>query len=123
MVKYIARKPLLTNKNLAIMKPKIPDNHPDLFKSQLSQIINMSHPLIKLSNKINWNRLEGNINELYTDGPGQPPLPTRLLAGLHYLKYAFNESDESVVERWVENPYWQYFCGYEFLQHKLPLDL
>jgi len=43
------------------------------------------------------------------------------LAGLHYLKYTFNESDESVVARWVENPYWQYFCGYEYLQHELPL--
>ncbi len=41
--------------------------------------------------------------------------------GLHYLKYAFDESDESVVARWLENPYWQYFCGYEFLQHELPL--
>ncbi len=37
------------------------------------------------------------------------------------MKYTFDESDESVVERWVENPYWQYFCGYEQLQHDLPL--
>ncbi|MEY8211730.1 MAG: transposase [Gammaproteobacteria bacterium] len=50
-----------------------------------------------------------------------PPLPTRLLAGLHYLKYTFNESDESVVDRWIENPYWQYFCGFEQLQHTCPL--
>ncbi len=55
---------------------------------------------------------------VYGDGCGHPALPTRLLAGLHYLKYIFNES---VVERWVENPYWQYFCDYEQLQHKLPL--
>ena len=56
-----------------------------------------------------------------TEKGGQPPLPTRLLIGLHYLKYAFQESDESVVARWIENPYWQYFCGYEFLQHDFPL--
>ncbi len=103
------------------MKPKKTDNHPDLFRSQLSQIINMKHALVKLANQINWDRLEQQIDEIYCEGPGQPPLPTRLLAGLHYLKYTFNESDESVVERWVENPYWQYFCGFEFLQHKLPL--
>ncbi len=103
------------------MKPKKPDNHPDLFRSQLSQILNLSHPLCRLADQINWPRLEEKIEVVYGDGCGHPALPTRLLAGLHYLKYTFNESDESVVERWVENPYWQYFCGYEQLQHKLPL--
>jgi hypothetical protein len=43
-----------------------------------------------------------------------------LLVGLHYLKHAYNESDESVVEKRVEPPYWQYFYGYEYFQHKLP---
>jgi len=43
------------------------------------------------------------------------------MVGLHYLKHGFNESDESVVERWVENPYWQYFCGFEFMQHDFPI--
>ena len=103
------------------MTPKQPDNHPDLFRSQLSTIINPNHALVKLAKTINWERLEASIDLVYKQGPGQPPLPTRLLVGLHYLKYTFNESDESVVERWVENPYWQYFCGYEFLQHELPL--
>ena len=42
--------------------------------------------------------------------------------GLHYLKHAFDLSDEEVVLRWVENPYWQYFCGEEYFQHKLPVD-
>ena len=48
--------------------------------------------------------------------------PTRVMVGLHYLKHTFNESDESVVERFVENPYWQYFCGFEFFQHEFPID-
>ena len=103
------------------MKPQKPDNSADLFRSQLSQMLNMSHALIRLSERMNWDKLEAEIDVIYSDGAGQPPLPTRLLAGIHYLKYTFNESDESVVERWVENPYWQYFCGYEYLQHELPL--
>ena len=103
------------------MKPKKPDNSPDLFRSQLSQMLNMRHPLVRLSEQINWEKLESSIDVIYSDGAGQPPLPTRLLAGLHYLKYTFDESDESVVERWIENPYWQYFCGFEYLQHELPL--
>ena len=103
------------------MMPKKPDNVPDLFRAQLSQILNLRHPLVRLSEKMDWPRLETQIDVQYRPGPGQPPLPTRLLVGLHYLKYAFDESDESVVARWLENPYWQYFCGYEFLQHERPL--
>ena len=103
------------------MKPQKPDNSADLFRSQLSQMLNMSHPLVRLSERMNWAKLEADIDVIYSNGAGQPPLPTRLLVGLHYLKYTFNESDESVVERWVENPYWQYFCGFEYLQHELPL--
>jgi IS5 family transposase len=51
-----------------------------------------------------------------------PPLPTRLMAGLAILKYTFNLSDDAVCERWVESPYFQYFCGEEFFCHELPLD-
>ncbi|MEO0375082.1 MAG: transposase [Cyanobacteria bacterium P01_A01_bin.17] len=51
---------------------------------------------------------------------GRPALPTRLLVGLHYLKALYDESDESVVAKWVENPYWQYFCGEKRFQHELP---
>lgn len=43
------------------------------------------------------------------------------MVGLHYLKHTFNESDESVVARWVENPYWQAFCGYTHMQHECPI--
>ena len=53
---------------------------------------------------------------------GRPGIPIRLMVGLHYLKHTFNESDESVVARWVENPYWQYFCGEEYFRHTLPID-
>lgn len=103
------------------MKPQKPYNSADLLRSQLSQMLNISPALIRLSERMNWDKLEAEIDVTYSDDAGQPPLPTRLLVGLHYLKYTFNESDESVVERWVENPYWQYFRGYEYLQHELPL--
>ncbi len=53
---------------------------------------------------------------------GQPALATRLVVGLHYLKYLYNVSDEVVVASWVENPYWQYFCGEEYFVHELPCD-
>jgi len=56
------------NKTLQTMKPKTTDNHPDLFRSQLSQIINLSHPLCRLADKINWDRLEGEIDQVYGNG-------------------------------------------------------
>jgi IS5 family transposase len=55
-------------------------------------------------------------------GPGQPGLPTRLVAGLFILKHMHNLSDEALCARWVENPYFQYFCGEESFCHKLPFD-
>ena len=55
----------------------------------------------------------------YTEG-GHPGIPIRVMAGLHYLKYLENESDESIIEKFCENPYWQYFCGFEIFQHKFP---
>lgn len=94
----------------------------DLFRSRLDQIIDMDHPLAKLSRMIDWSFLEGRFGEAYTDGPGQPPLPTRLMAGLAILKHAYDLSDEGLCERWVENPYYQYFCGEEFFQHCLVFD-
>ena len=53
---------------------------------------------------------------------GRPRLPVRLMVSLLYLKHAFNESDESLVERWSENVYWQFFSGMTFYEPKLPCD-
>jgi IS5 family transposase len=94
----------------------------DLFRSRLDQIIDLRHPLVKLARETDWAFLEKTFGEVYKDGPGQPPLPTRLMAGLIILKYTHNLSDEVLCERWVENPYYQFFCGEEFFQHELVLD-
>src|SRR5471032_922637 len=94
----------------------------DLFRSRLDQIIDTKHALVKLARTIDWRFLEQKFDAVYKDGPGQPPLPTRLMAGLAILKHTYNLSDEVVCEQWIENPYYQYFCGEEFFQHRLPLD-
>src|SRR3954447_7295916 len=94
----------------------------DLFRSRLHPVINMEHALAKLARTIDWSFLEEKFGAVYTDGPGQPPLPTRLMAGLAILKHTYDLSDEVLCERWVENPYYQYFCGEEFFQHRLVFD-
>src|ERR1700736_424441 len=94
----------------------------DLFRSRLDQVINMDHALVKLARTIDWRFLEEKFGAVYADGSGRPPLPTRLMAGLAILKHTYNLSDEMVCELWIENPYYQYFCGEKFFQHRLPLD-
>ena len=94
----------------------------DLFRSRLDQILNRSHPLYRLADTIDWSVFDKDFGKLYVENVGRPGLSIRLLVGLHYLKHAFNESDESVVDRLLENPYWQYFCGFEYFQHQLSLD-
>jgi hypothetical protein len=76
----------------------------------------MNHALVKLARTIDWRFLEEKFGAVYTDTLGPPPLPTRLMAGLAILKYTYDLSDEALCERWVENPYFQYFCGEEFFQ-------
>jgi len=94
----------------------------DLLRSRLDSIIDMDHALVKLARTVDWGFLEERFGAVYSDKPGQPPLPTRLMAGLAILKYTHDLSDEVLCERWVENPYYQFFCGEEFFQHRLVFD-
>ena len=94
----------------------------DLFRSRLDQIIDLNHALVKLAHAIDWRFLEQRFGSVYTDGPGSPPLPTRLMAGLAILKHMYDLSDEALCDRWIENPYFQFFCGEEFFQHRLMFD-
>lgn len=94
----------------------------DLFRSRLDQIINMRHELVKLARATSWAAIEEKCGAVYSDGPGMPPLPTRLMAGLAILKHTFDLSGEELCARWIENPYFQFLCGEEFFQHELTFD-
>ena len=104
------------------MKPKKQERSgcDDLFRMRLEQILDQRHALYRLAGKIGWGTVEERFGALYSE-EGRPGIPIRLMVGLHYLKHAFNESDETVVERWVENPYWQHFCGEEYFRHEMPI--
>ena len=86
---------------------------------RLETLLDMKHALVKLTKQINWSAYETAFGKHYAED-GRPGVPIRVMVGLHYLKYVFDESDESVVARWIENPYWQYVCGCETFQHELP---
>ena len=86
-------------------------SHPSMF-STLADMLNARHPLYQLANKINWQLFEDSFSKLYSK-KGRPGKPIRLMCGLLILKHIRNISDESVVEQWGENAYYQYFCGME----------
>ena len=84
-------------------------------------MLDSRHALCRLAALIDWEGFDAGFGRLYRER-GRPGKPTRLMVGLSYLKHAFDLSDEEVVARWVENPYWQWFCGFEYFQHAAPID-
>lgn len=94
----------------------------DMYKILIRQYIKENHELVLLSGKLNWDKLEKELGIYYCSDNGRPCIPIRKIAGIVMLKRIYNESDEGVLERWVENPYWQYFCGEVYFQHEPPFD-
>ncbi|MCG1041209.1 transposase, partial [Mycetohabitans sp. B8] len=113
---------------------------PDFFRSRLDAMIDLRHPLAVLATRMPWSTIEATlvplferrtheglsstVPDLFGMAPklagagvsvaGRPRLPIRLMVGLLYLKHAYNESDESVCERWAQDVYFQFFCGEQY---------
>ena len=120
----------------------------DFFRNRLDQMIDLRHPLAVLANRMPWQEIEASLAQRWArqikagqkiedldlfglvsgvvggrvSNTGRPRLPTRLMVALLYLKHAFNESDEDVIQRWGETPTWQYFSGNEYFEHRWPCD-
>lgn len=120
----------------------------DFFRARLDGMVDPRHPLAVLARRLPWSQIEASLAPLFARkarigksredadmfGPtlivaagcasraGRPRLPIRLMVALLYLKHAFNESDESLVERWSENVVWQLFSGLEYYQSTPPCD-
>ncbi|MDX2054459.1 MAG: IS5 family transposase [Polyangiaceae bacterium] len=92
-----------------------------MFRVRLEVLVDPKHPLVELGKRVDWAWFEGQYDGLFTEN-GRPALSVRLVVGLTILKHMENLSDEQVVLRWVENPYWQHFCGREFFEHRLPCN-
>ena len=106
------------------MTPEKPQKSPspDLFRNRLENLLNHRHELYRLAGLIDWSMFDAEFGRLYCPDNGCPAKATRLMVGLQYLKHVYGVSDEAVVRRWVENPYWQYFCGATYFEHQLPID-
>jgi IS5 family transposase len=105
------------------MGPKLADTaDQDLFRAELVNLIDQRHELVRLAALIDWDAFSQQWSPQFVSTTGRPALPTRLMAALLYLKHVYALSDEDVVERWVENPYWQHFSGERYFRHELPCD-
>jgi IS5 family transposase len=93
----------------------------EMFKTVLTSFIHPEHELCLLAKKIDWKSLENEFAPLYGK-VGRPSIPIRTIVGLLLLKQMYDLGDETVVERYLENPYWQHFCGEVYFQYKLPFD-
>jgi IS5 family transposase len=101
-------------------KPARKDQGNFLYEDLIDQL-NPKHPLLQLGKRIPWERFEQEFSGLYSEH-GRPAKPTRLMVGLMILKQLENLSDERVIDAWVQNPYYQAFCGETHFQWKFPCD-
>lgn len=104
------------------MKGKTPDQgQRNIFRPILKDIINPNHELVILSDQIDWKTFEDQFKGFYSH-TGQPGMPVRMMVGLLLLKRIYNLGDETVMDQWIQNPYYQYFCGESEFQWKYPCD-
>lgn len=101
-----------------MLKSSKPDSQKSLFFS-LEDSLNQKHPLYILAHRVDWQIFEDEFFELYCHDNGCQAKPIRLMVGLLILKHVRDLSDESIVEQWAENNYYQYFCGeQEFIPYE-----
>lgn len=104
------------------MRPKKQKIQPqeELFQVRLESICDPANTLVKLSKHIDWDSLDEQFATLFST-EGRPANATRMMVGLTLLQSLYGLSEDDVVNRWAENPYWQYLCGETFFQHRAPI--
>ena len=93
----------------------------NLFHSPLSEMLDMNDSLIALTDAIDWNIFDDAFEKYYAID-GRPAKPIRLMVGILLLKQLKNLSDDEIVLQWKQNPYFQYFCGFNEFQIIQPCD-
>lgn len=106
------------------MAPKPTDDRSDhnLFRTGPGNLIDRRQELGKLAALIDWQAFTEQWSLHFESTTGRLALPTLLMAVLLFLKHVYALSDEGVVERWCENPYWQHFSGERYFRHEPPCD-
>jgi IS5 family transposase len=97
------------------------DKNPQLNINEVPMVhfIDPGHELCRLARKINWDNIENDFSRYYST-KGAPSVPVRIMVGLILLKQVYGYSDKNALIHWLENPYWQHFCGQVYFRHKPP---
>ena len=105
------------------MKGKEQPRHPQLnfFNNTLIDLLDPRNPVLLLAKEIPWDTLCERSGAYYPDR-GRPAKPVRLMIGLLLLRYIYDLSDDSLIETWIRDPYFQRFCGLHEFQWKAPCD-
>ena len=104
------------------MQGKIVHNpQADLFKVSLKDLVSEKIDLVQLTHKIKWDEVDVHFGPYYSLN-GRPSVPTRTMVGLLLLKSMFSVADEVLIPSWIQNPYWQYFCGEQYFRDTPPCD-
>jgi len=93
----------------------------EMYKAVLASFINPQHELCLLAVKIDWDNMEKEFAPLYSD-VGRPSIPIRTIVGLLLLKQIYDLGDETVMDRYIDSPYFQHFCGEIYFQYDYPFD-
>ncbi len=86
-------------------------NQMSFLMPSLADQLDKTHGLYQLAGQINWEYFNQEYEKFYRDDFGRPAKPIRLMVSLLILKQIRNLSDESIVEQWAENCYYQFFSG------------
>ncbi|MFZ1322003.1 MAG: transposase [Ignavibacteria bacterium] len=105
------------------MKSSSPDqNQTALFTKPLKELLNPKEGIYQLADDIPWKVFEKSFSKFYAKDFGRPAKPIRLMVLLLILKQISGLGDETVLEQWIQNPYWQYFSGENVFQWKYPIE-
>jgi IS5 family transposase len=119
----------------------------DFFRLRIDHMIDLRHPLAVLASRMPWQEIEARVAQVFSrkgragvampdldlfgeqaqraavaSNAGRPRVPLRIMISLLYLKHAFNESDEGVVQRWADTPRWQFFSGCAYYEDRPTCD-
>ena len=106
------------------MPPKKKSNkyQSQLFKIELIDLVDPEHELVILANKFNWNKIDEICSAYFCNDNGRIGHSSRLVIGLLLLKQLHSLSDLEVCQQFVQNPYYQYLCGFSHFEHKLKFN-
>jgi IS5 family transposase len=92
------------------------------FKTPFYYGLDKNNRWARLADQIPWDEFAKIYAKALCEDFGRPALDARIVIGALIIKHKKGLSDEETIEEIKENPYLQFFIGYEEFSHKPPFD-